>query len=245
MLLALLAVVASAAQPFDHSHAAWTAVLRGYVRDGAVDYAGLKARGEPQLTSYLRALETLPREEYEHFSREQRLAFWINAYNAYTVRLTLDHYPLKSIRSIGLLPLAAFRKSFIPLLGQELSLNDIENDRLRAELRDPRIHFAIVCASKSCPALRSEAWRADAIDQQLDEATVAFLRDTSRNRWDAPGRTLLLSSIFKWFREDFERAAGSLLAFVARYARPEVAAVLQQGPVKIEFLDYDWSLNAR
>ena len=159
--------------------------------------------------------------------------------------MILDHYPLKSIRSIGLLPLAAFRKSFIPLLGQELSLNDIENDRLRAELRNPRIHFAIVCASKSCPALRSEAWRADAIDQQLDEATVAFLRDTSRNRWDAPGRTLLLSSIFKWFREDFERAAGSLLAFVARYARPEVAAVLQQGPVKIEFLDYDWSLNAR
>ena len=247
MTLAPLAAAAAmaSAQPFDHAHAAWTAVLHGYVQDGVVDYRGLHARGGPQLEAYLRALVAVSREEYGGFSREQRLAFWINAYNAYTVRLILDHYPVKSIRAIGLLPLAAFRKSFIPLLGGELSLNEIENDRLRKELREPRIHFALVCASKSCPALRPDAYRAEAIDQELDEAARAFLRDPQKNRWDLASRTLSLSSIFKWFSEDFERASGSVLGFVARHAPPETKAALAKGAVKIEFLDYDWSLNGR
>ena len=239
--MTLVSLALATAVAFDHSHAGWTAVLAGHVHDGAVDYTGLHQRGGPALDAYLRSLVALPRDDYQRFSREQRLAFWINAYNAYTIRVILDHYPVKSIRSIGFLPMAAFRRSFIPLLGGELSLNDIENDRLRKELREPRIHFAIVCASKSCPTLRAQAYRADQIEEQLEQAARAFVRDPRKNRWDGPGRTLFLSSIFKWFRGDFEQAAGSLEKFVARYLGPPIA----EGSVKVEFLDYDWSLNGR
>ena len=181
------------------------------------------------------------------WTREQRLAFWINAYNAFTIRLVLDHYPLSSIRSIGFLPLAAFRTKFIPLgAGRtRMSLNDIENKILRQQFQDARIHFAIVCASKSCPTLRSEAYRSSALDQQLDEAARAFLDDPSKNRWEPVSRTLYLSSIFTWFRDDFEREAKTLPAFVGRYLRQSDRAALDSGNVRVVFLDYDWSLNGR
>jgi hypothetical protein len=181
-------------------------------------------------------------------SREERVAFWINTYNAFTVKLILDHYPVTSIRSIGLLPLSAFRTKFIPIPGLgkgDLSLDHIENDILRKELGEPRIHFAIVCASKSCPKLRSEAYRADAVQLQLEQAARDFIQDSSKNRYDATERTFYASSIFKWFRGDFERAKGSLAAFIAQYAQPDIAAALRQGDVRIEFLDYDWSLNGK
>jgi hypothetical protein len=231
---------------FDHDHRVWTAVLSEYVRGGWVDYRGLVANGQPELDAYLRALAEGASAE-AGWTRQERLAFWINAYNAFTVRLILDHYPLRSIRSIGLLPLAAFRTRFIPLGtgGRLVSLNTIENDVLRHQLDDPRIHFAIVCASKSCPALRSDAYRPSVVDQQLDEAARAFLNDGAKNRWEPNTRTLYLSSIFKWFRSDFERAAGTLPAFVARYLEPSHAAALSNGTVRIVFLDYDWSLNER
>lgn len=234
---------------FDHEHAAWTTVLARYVRDGGVDYAGLKRSGGPALDSYLRSLESVCRGHYDSWTNEQKLAFWINAYNAYTVKLILNHYPLTSIRSIGLLPGAAFRESFIPLRslrGKVLSLNDIEHEILRREFREPRIHFAINCASKSCPELRSEAYRAATLDAQLTQAARGFVQDPTKNRFDAESRTLRLSSIFDWFREDFERSARTLPAFVARYAEPATASALTSGStVRVEFLDYDWSLNGR
>jgi hypothetical protein len=234
---------------FDHEHPAWSAVLSRYVHDGVVDYAGLQRSGLPALDGYLRSLESVCRGHYDRWTREQRLAFWINSYNAYTVKLILDHYPLKSIREIGLLPGAAFRERFIPLQSlrdKVLSLNDIEHEILRKELGEPRIHFAIVCASKSCPALRSEAYRAKTLDEQLTLAARNFVSDPSKNRFDVGARTLRLSSIFDWFREDFERSAQTLPAFVARYAEPAQGRALSSGgEVRIEFLDYDWSLNGR
>ncbi|MBI2187063.1 MAG: DUF547 domain-containing protein [Acidobacteria bacterium] len=231
---------------FDHEHRSWTAILAQYVVDGSVNYRGLADRGQPALDAYLSALGAASPAE-SGWTREERLAFWINAYNAFAIRLILDHYPLRSIRSIGFLPLAAFRTKFIPLgAGRTpISLNVIENEILRKQLQDARIHFAIVCASKSCPALRSEAYRSSVLDQQLDTAARAFLDDPSKNRWDPASRTLSLSSIFKWFRDDFERAGGTLLAFVGRYLRQPVAADLQKGKVRIVFLNYDWSLNGR
>jgi hypothetical protein len=231
---------------FDHEHRQWTAILGQYVKDGSVEYRGLADRGQPAFDAYLRTLSVAAAEE-SGWTRAQRLAFWINAYNAFTIRLILDHYPVRSIRAIGFLPLAAFRTKFIPLGadGREISLNVIENDILRAQFHDPRIHFAIVCASKSCPALRSEAYRSSVLDQQLDEAGRAFLDDPSKNRWEPGSRTLYLSSIFKWFRGDFERAGGALPAYVAGYTRPPDAAILASGNVRLVFLDYDWSLNGR
>ncbi|MBI3047494.1 MAG: DUF547 domain-containing protein [Acidobacteria bacterium] len=232
--------------PFDHEHRSWTAILAQYVSDGSVDYRGLAYRGRPVLDAYLSALSAASPAE-SGWTREERLAFWMNAYNAFTIRLILDHYPLPSIRSIGVLPLAAFRTKFIPLgAGRTpISLNVIENEILRKQLQDARIHFAIVCASQSCPALRSEAYRSSVVDRQLDEAARAFLDDPSKNRWDPASRTLYLSSIFKWFRDDFERAGGTLLAFVGRYLPRPVAADLEKGRVRIVFLNYDWFLNGR
>jgi hypothetical protein len=241
-LTALHLGAAPAGAGFDHAHERWTAQLHRFVHAGEVDYAAWK-KEQAQLDDYLRELVRVRKEEFTSFSREQKLAFWIDAYNAYTVRLILDHYPVSSIRSIGLLPGAAFRRAFIPLLGEELTLDEIEN-RLR-QMGEPRIHFAIVCASKSCPQLRTEAYRADVLDRQLDAAARGFLRDPARNDWDAPSRTLKLSSIFKWFREDFERPAGSLQAYVARYLDLAIRIAVESGPARIEFLDYDWSLNGR
>jgi len=232
----------------DHEHTAWTAVLATYVKAGEVDYGGLKERGQPALDGYLRALESVRPGDYAGFTREQRLAFWVNAYNAYTVRLILDHYPLKSVRKIGFLPMAAFQKRFIPLKAvgtEEMSLNDIEHTQLREKLKDPRIHFAIVCASKSCPLLQSEAYRASGIDAQLDAAARGFLADRSRNQIDPASGTAKVSSIFKWFRGDFTQGGKTLGDFMAAYTGPEVAGFLRQKGDDLDFLDYDWNLNGR
>jgi hypothetical protein len=233
----------------DHEHPAWTALLRQYVHDGEVDYAGLKARGQPELTAYLRSLEALGPGEYAPFTREQRLAFWMNVYNAYTVQLILDHYPLKSIRRIGWLPLAAFRARFIPLRvlgGQEtLSLWQVEHTHLRRELKDPRIHFAIVCASRSCPKLRAEAYRASEVDAQLEDAARGFVRDSFRNQVDPARGKAQVSRIFKWYQGDFERDGRTLGEYIAQYAEPAQAEVLRKQGSRVGFLGYDWSLNGR
>jgi hypothetical protein len=230
------------------AHAAWTELLGRHVSGGLVDYAALKRDGRPALQAYLQALEAVERAELESWPRADQLAFWIDAYNAYTVKLVLDHHPVRSIRSIGLFTGAAFRRKFIPLeraAGARLSLDDIEHHILRERFRDPRVHFALVCASRSCPVLRAEAYRGPELEAQLDDAARTFLRDPARNRYDPVARTLFLSSIFTWFRRDFEAAAGSLPAFVARYADPATARALRGPGVKVVFLDYDWSLNER
>lgn len=232
--------------PLDPEHAAWTALLRRFVRDGLVDYRGLAAEGAADLDAYLASLSAVDETEYLTFSREARIAFWVNVYNAFTIRLVLDHYPIESIRSIGFLPGSAFRRRFIRMElhgGGRLSLDHVEHRILREELGEPRIHFAIVCASRSCPALRPEAYRGRDLDAQLDAATRAFLADETRNRI-RPG-DVRLSAIFRWFREDFEKAAGSVPAFVARFADGPAAAALRDPDVRVRYLDYDWSLNER
>jgi Protein of unknown function, DUF547 len=239
----LTPVLATAACPaIDHDHGAWNTILHQRVRDGRVAYAALQKDDAP-LRAYLDDLSATCAADYEGWSREQRLAFWINAYNAFTVQLILDHYPIASIRKIGWLPGAAFRETFIPMPALKrgmISLNDIEHDTLRTDFREPRIHFALVCASRSCPRLRNEAYRASDLDQQLDDQARTFLHDTSKNRFDSKTDTLYLSRIFDWFGADFEAVAGSVPAYVARYLDdPRMSA----SNVRVKFLEYDWSLN--
>jgi len=196
---------AVACRPLDHQHAAWSAILDRYVQDGWVDYAGL-AKNRDELDRYLRALESVCPADYQRWTTRQRLAFWIDAYNAYTVKLILDHYPVGSIREIGLLPGAAFGEPIAPmhaLRGRTLSLDDIEHTILRGEFDESRIHFALVCAARSCPVLRSEAYRGTDVDRQPEEQARRFVRDPARNRFDPRAGTAQLSSIFSWFREDF------------------------------------------
>jgi len=229
----------------DPSHSRWTELLGRFVARGQVDYAGLARDGRPALEAYLAGLSGACAADHERWTPAERIAFWINAYNAFTVKLILDHYPVASIRKIGWLPGAAFRRKFIPmqwLKGATLSLDGIEHDTLRSEFREPRIHFALVCAARSCPPLRGEAYRGADLERQLEEQGRAFLRDPARNRVDVQRRTLYLSSIFSWFRGDFESAAGSLQAFVAAYLEQADRGV---SGYAVEFLDYDWALNDR
>lgn len=265
MLVAVLAAPggSGAAAPtgcpgFDHGHAAWTAILERFVHQGSVDYAGIQREATAALRAYLHALTTPSRECYEAWTREEQLAFWIDVYNACTIRLILDHYPIASIRSIGWLPGAAFRTRFVPmrsLEGKDLSLDDVEHRIIRPRFGDARVHFALVCASKGCPPLRSEAYRATDLDRQLDDQARLFINDPTKNRYesretsgdvgDARLPVLRLSRIFEWYRQDFERAAGNVPEFVARYAARPMADVARRPDTRVEYLDYDWTLNGR
>ena len=195
------------------------------------------------LDAYLAELSAACTDDYARWTNAERIAFWLNAYNAFTVRLVLDHYPIASIRKIGWLPGAAFRERFIPmpaLKGGTISLDDIEHGTLRPTFHEPRVHFALVCAARSCPPLRPEAYRGADLDWQLDDQARAFLRDPAKNRVDHAMRTLYLSRIFEWYRDDFETSGSSLPAFVARY-RDDGADIT--GEWRVTFLEYDWRLN--
>ncbi|MCZ6597999.1 MAG: DUF547 domain-containing protein [Planctomycetota bacterium] len=235
---------------FDHQHTAWTQILRAHVTDDTFDYAALK-KNTSQLKAYLRELRAVTPEKLKGWTKEQRFAFWINVYNAHTINKVVDNYPLDSIKdlSTGLFGVnSVFDKEFIEMTphhpdgkDDELSLNDIEHGILRAKFKDARVHAAINCASFSCPPLRNEAFVADRLDKQLDEQMRAFVVDTKRNRFDRQENRLYLSEIFDWFKDDFERDAGTVKEFVARFA-PEKDRELIRG-AKVKHIDYDWDLN--
>lgn len=250
VVLAGAAGARAACPTVDQAHAAWTRILAAHVANGRVDYEAIARVDRAALDEYLGTLEATCRTDYEAWSREARIAFWLNAYNAATVRLVLDEWPIESIRSIGWLPGAAFRRPVLRMEALErgrMSLDDVEHDTLRRDpaLFDARIHFALVCAARSCPPLRAEAYRGADLGAQLDDQGRRFLRDRTKNRWEPRTRTLRLSKIFDWFREDFDRTAGSVTAFVLRYLPADEVAEIEAGPITVEHLDYDWSLNGR
>ncbi len=240
-------------------HAAWDDLLKKHVislRDGQatqVDYMGF-ATDRNQLKKYLSLTSSITRANFDQWSKPEQLAFLINAYNAWTVDLILTAYPkLTSIKELGSLFQSPWKKRFIPLLDETRSLDDIEHGLIRGSGRydDPRIHFAVNCASIGCPALRPEAFTAARLDAQLEEAANAFLSDKTRNRIEPGGYKV--SSIFKWYREDFEkgwRGADNLAQFFALYSRAfgmdtKAANDLAAKNVSIDFLEYDWQLNVK
>ena len=237
-----------------YGHGVWDGLLKRHVqpiRNGVateVDYAGM-AREQVALKGYLDGLATVRNQEFSRWPKPERLAFLINAYNAWTVELILTAWPdVKSIKELGSLFRSSWKKAFIPLLGATRSLDDIEHGLIRAKgvYDEPRIHFAVNCASIGCPALRPEAYTAARLDAQLADAARRFLSDRSRNRLE--GGKLKLSSLFKWYGDDFTHAGG-LNAFLAsqgealRLAQDQHRA-LGAGRIEIDFLDYDWRLNA-
>jgi hypothetical protein len=247
------------AQSFDHQHTAWTTLLKKHVLvlDGGkstqVRYSGMSA-DRAALQRYLASLSAVSKATYDAFTKPQQMAFLINAYNAYTVELILTRYPqLMSIKELGSLFQSPWKKEFVPLLGKMMSLDGIEHDTLRTRGRfdDPRVHFAVNCASIGCPALREEAFVAGALDAQLEEQARRFMSDRSRNRWNAQKQRLEVSKIFDWYGEDFRlghRGITSLAAFCARHAdqladTPADRERIRNQSAKIEFLDYDWKLN--
>ena len=238
-------------------HQKWDELLAEFVAKGRVDYVGLKTR-RGDLNAYLKDLEQVTKTQYGRWKKESQLVFWINAYNAFMVALVLDHHPIDSVWKITPLWKRAlggpFAIDYIPLghVGpaaadkEKISLNDIEHEILRKEFFEPRIHVAIVCASVGCPHLKSEAFKADRLDEQLDGAFRDFLADETRNRYDADGHSLAVTPIFKWFAEDFE-AGGGPAGFFREYGPKTAAEALAKhsDTPSIEYTDYDWSLNER
>lgn len=255
LLLALSFSNVLLADAFDHQHQIWTKLLerhvvwldKGYA--SVVDYPAMQ-RDSVELDRYLDTLSAVTQADYQRWQPEQRLAFLINAYNAFTLKLLTEHYPVASIKEIGGLFNSPWQQAFIPLLGQKLSLDQVEHSMIRAPgvFDEPRIHFAVNCASVGCPALRTEAFVAERLDEQLEDSQKRFLSDHSRNRFDPVRQRFQVSKIFDWYGEDFIKKWGSLPAYFNQHLAllnpsSEVPAIREK--TRIDYLDYDWSLNGK
>jgi len=219
-----------------------------------VSYAGFAA-DRAALAAYLGAVSAVTPAELESWPRADQMAFLINAYNAFTIELILTRYPdLKSIRDLGNVVFnSPWKRRFFTLLGRPQHLDGIEHETLRKAgvYDEPRIHFAVNCASVGCPMLREEAYVGSRLDAQLEDQTRRFLADRSRNRYSTERAALEVSPIFDWYRQDFESGYGGVRSreqFFARYAalladRPDERAAIASGKVPLRFLEYDWRLN--
>nr|WP_269519617.1 DUF547 domain-containing protein [Alteromonas sp. BMJM2] len=216
-----------------------------------VDYKGFK-RDQNQLSSYLNQLAAVPSRTFDSWDQNTQLAFLINAYNAYTIDLILTEYPeLESIRDLGSFFSSPWDKEIAPLLGKSRSLDDIEHNLIRGDNKysEPRIHFAVNCASVGCPALREEAYVGERLDAQLDMQTKRFLSDSSRNKIE--NETLYLSKIFSWYKGDFEKnwkGTQSVSEFILFYKDAMALSsaqvdLIESGKADVDYLEYDWSLN--
>jgi hypothetical protein len=224
-----------AAAPPDSS--LYAGLLERFVRQGLVDYQGL-SQDEAILDAYL---EVLSRIEPESLTPNHELAYWINAYNAWTLKLILTAYPnISSIKDLGSFLRSPWKMQFVKVGERTLTLDTIEHDIIRPKFADPRIHFAINCAALSCPPLWPEPFDGDRLNEQLDAAVVTFINDPEKTYLQ--NNRLFVTRIFKWFAKDFD---GGPKNFVLRYAKGELAANLNanQNNIHIIYQGYDWSLN--
>jgi len=231
------AVMVRAEPAVDHS--LFGILLKRYVKNGTVDYEGFQ-REEGVLDQYLKILE---KTDSSTLSRNEQFAFYINAYNACTIKLILSGYPkVKSIKELGNIFRSPWKKKICRLDGGMITLDDIEHKILRPRFKDPRVHFAINCASKGCPPLIAEPYVGAILDQQLDRSTEAFLNNPERNYLE--GVTLYVSKIFKWFGDDFDN---DIVGFFLKYVHGDVKKALERhrSDIIIQYLEYDWSLNGR
>jgi hypothetical protein len=245
-----LGVAASSAHAadFDQTHALWNDVLKGYQTEtGHMRYkalaADLKAKPDHALGKYLKDVDAVPKATYDGWPDNAKKAFLMNAYNAHTVKLIVDNYPVKSIKDLGSLFKSPWKKELFSMLdGKIKTLDGIEQDTLRPDFKDARIHAAVNCASISCPRLAPVAFTADTLDAQLDALMRGWLADPTRNRYEPAKGKLFLSKIFDWYDEDFERSYGSVAKAVAAFGPKEAVEALAKGG-SIDYLDYDWNLN--
>jgi len=268
LALAVLAGSGEAARAQAFDHATLDTVLALYVQDGRVDYTALKF-GRASLDRYLDQLAGVGADEFAGWPEAERIAYLINAYNAYVLETVIDHYPIEgsgflkkltspsrfglpksSIRHID----GVFDRLRHDVAGTEMTLDDIEHATLRTDYDEPRIHFALVRATVSCPPLREQAYRGVRLDEQLDDQGRRFLNDPRHNRFEIERGRVHLSKLFDWYGEDFEQFAGEpgyardpevsgVLSFVSRYLRERVAEFLETGEYGVQFESYDWTLN--
>jgi len=250
----------SSAFAFDHSHQTFSELLSKHVTmspdktSSTVDYQNFET---DKLDQYLSSLSKVSKKSFSSFNKKKQLAFYINAYNAFTIKLILKNYPVKSIKDTGVRSFSnplknPWKMRFFSLFGKKTSLDQIEHDFTRGNdslNQDPRIHFAFNCASIGCPALLNKAWVHDKLQSQFDQAAKGFLGDRSRNRVNLEKNQVELNDIFKWYGDDFNRGKyGSLKEFLAAYAgalsdnEKERTFVLSKD-YKISHTGYNWNLN--
>ncbi len=251
LLLAVTLLTASLAQAQpkaapggEPDYSAWNTLLSRYYDPArGMDYAHLKANDNAALQA-LR--QTLARVNVPSLTKKQQLAYWINLYNVNVVATVVEKYPIGSIRDLSTDPiirLNVFKKDRVPFGNGMISLNTIENDRIREGFHDPRIHFAINCAAKSCPPIRPEAYRGDRIDAQLDDQVRKFLAGNGA-RVEARGSDSVIhvTKIMDWFGDDFDKWGGGKTPFLRKYLPTEKSRLLQ-GNIKLDYDNYDWALN--
>ena len=225
---------------------AWDRLLKTYIRrqeagPNLFDYAAVTPEDRWALDALISRLTALPIDRYD---RPEQFAYWVNLYNALTVQVVLDHYPVDSIRDIDISPGwfsdGPWDKKLVTVAGEDISLNDIEHRILRPIWRDPRIHYAVNCASIGCPDLRDEAYDGERLDEMLDDAARSYINSPRGVSID--GSKVTVSKIYDWFYEDFGRSTETLLSHLKRYAEPSLAQALA-AIGDIEDTAYDWSLN--
>jgi inosine-uridine nucleoside N-ribohydrolase len=229
--------LAKSAPEFDHS--AFHALLRRHVVDGLVDYGALQSKSQ-ELDAYI---ATLGAANLGHLGRDEHLALLINAYNAFTLRLILDHYPVKSIKDIP--EAKRWKDKRWDVAGQTWSLDQIEHEQIRPKFREPRIHFALVCAAVGCPPLRAEAYTGAKLEAQLADQSHYLHTHVRWFQFDEGGNVVHMTKLYDWYRDDFKQAARSVLAFAGRYSIALQQALKSGNEPKIEWREYNWHLNDR
>lgn len=227
--------------PTPPDHSLWTELLQKHVSDvGEVDYQGFR-RDSVKLNRYLQTLSSTAPDK-KKWSGSEQLAYWINVYNAFTVKIVADHYPVESIKEIGgrvNIPFVStvWDIKFIDIGGKEIDLNTVEHGIIRKEFEEPRIHFAVNCASYSCPILRNEAYTAEKLEEQLQQQTVHFINNPRFNIIQGPDKAQI-SRLFQWYSGDFKVNGMTVVDYLNQYS-----AVKLKPDADISDMEYDWSLN--
>jgi len=227
--------VISSETNFDHQYRNYGLILNDHVNNGKVDYGKLKANSA-DLDLVLVEFAGVTKAQFVSWDKDKQLAYLINLYNAATLDLVADNYPLKSIKDIG----SPWDKNVVNLHGNQISLNQLEHEVIRKNFKEPRIHFALVCAAKGCPVLISDAYVGSKLSSQLEGVTKNFLSAGDKNKIDDANQVIVVSPIFDWFADDFKGQSGSVVAFLAPYysKNPEDLKTYQ-----IKYTNYDWTLN--
>jgi hypothetical protein len=249
ILILVIPCIITYGQNQNIDHSVFTEVLNSYVKNGLVDYKNLK--DDNRLYEYVDYISKIDPEDIK--SENEKIAFYINAYNAFTLKIICDNYPVEGINDLNsggriishVLGTTVWDKDLVVINGKKTTLNHVEHDILRRKYDEPRIHFALVCAAISCPPLRNEAYTRDKLNEQLDDQAKTFLNDSRRNKFDLKAREAELSKILDWYGDDFADNEEDLLIYISKYLPVKIAKDIQKNADEwdVDFLSYNWSLN--
>ena len=228
---------------FSHAHTKLAEILTQVSNGlGRVDYQWLQ-KNPDELKDYLKLTASVPLSQYDMWTKPERMAFLLNVYNAATMKLVSDHYPVSSIKDIGGIR-SVWDLKVVSLFGQKITLSHLEHEMIRKEFRSPSVHFALVCGSNGCPALHKEPYTAKNIEEQFTQQAKSFLADQDKNRVDLKKKTVYLSPIFKWHKKDFGKSDEEILKYVADHFSEAEKNAIKSGGFTISYTEYDWGVNS-